>query len=428
MDKRRRFTRTVLSVLAAAALVTAAIAGATPAVAASAAVSLSPSSGPTGTDVTVTGTAFPKKSSGTLAAGSASVAFTTSASGWFSTTITIPETTDATVPLVATVGGSRASADFAVTYSPASAGTTSTTATASVATASSSVPPISSARLRFGVSTPGGARANTELDAVATTAGESPSIVLSFYDFGQAAPIADLDSVAARGATSLITWEPWRWGGGVTQSAYSNARVAAGDFDPYIRQWGSALAGWGKPVYLRYAHEMNGNWYPWSDGVNGNASGSYVAAWKHVHDVLQSQGASNVKWVWSPNVPYYGSTALSTVYPGSSWVDVVALDGYNWGTAAAWSTWTSPSSLFGSGLSQLRSLAPNTPILVAETASAEAGGSKATWNTDMIAYLNAQPDVIGFVWFHQNKEVDWRITSSTSSSSAFAAALAARRS
>lgn len=422
-------SRSVLAVAIGLVLAAGTLVGLTPtpaSAATAATIGLSPSSGPVGTVVVVTGTGFAKKTPGTLTAGSTSIGFTTSASGWFSATIAIPTTTtttSATALVTATAGGGTASAPFTVTFSGAS----TTTGPGTTTSPSSTVPAVSSARLRFGVSTPGGAAANTEIDAVASLVGESPSIVLSYYDFGQVPPITGLNSVAARGATSLLTWEPWQAGGGVDQPAYTNARVIAGDFDAYLREWGAALAGWGKPVYLRYAHEMNSNWYPWSDGVNSNAAGSYAMAWRHVHDVVESQGASNITWVWSPNIPYAGSTALLNLYPGSAYVDVVALDGYNWGTAAAWSSWTTPSTLFGIGLSQVRTLAPDKPILIAETASAELGGSKAQWNTALISYLNAQSDVIGFVWFDHNKEVDWRIASSTTSASSFATALAQRR-
>ncbi len=290
-------------------------------------------------------------------------------------------------------------------------------------------PAISTAHLAFGVGTPGGPQASSELDQVANLVGENPSIVLSYKDFSQAAPIDDLNAVAARGATSLVTWEPWLWSGnGVNQPTYSLKNIAAGNFDSYIRSWGTALASWGKPVMLRFAHEMNGNWYPWDEGVNGNQPGDFVAAWQHVHDVVASTGATNVQWVWSPNVPYWGSTALSELYPGAAYIDTVALDGYNWGTSQSWSSWTSPSDLFGDGLNQLRGIAPGKPIVVGETASAEAGGSKADWNTSLVSYLNAQADVTGFVWFDYNKEVDWRIDSSSSSAAAMANALAARRS
>jgi len=64
---------------------------------------------------------------------------------------------------------------------------------------------------------------------------------------------------------------------------------------------------------------------------------------------------------------------------------------------------------------------------LSSTASTEAGGSKPDWNTVLVSYLRTQPDVKGFVWFNFNKETDWRISSSTASAQALAAALAARR-
>ncbi|GAC1490262.1 MAG: hypothetical protein NVS2B15_08840 [Pseudarthrobacter sp.] len=289
------------------------------------------------------------------------------------------------------------------------------------------VPPISTARLRFGVATAGGPLAGSELDDVAVLAGEAPSSVLFYEDFAQPAPITEMNAVRARGAVPLVTWEPWLWGGGVDQPAYRLARITAGDFDARIAQWGQALAAWGYPVQLRFAHEMNGNWYPWAESVNGNHPGEYAAAWRHVHDVIAAQGASNVSWVWSPNVPYYGSTDLAGLYPGAGYVDVVALDGYNWGTSASWSAWISPQDLFAPGLAQLRSLAPGVPILIAETASSETGGDKAAWNSALVSYLAVQPDVMGFVWFDIQKETDWRINSSTTSAAAFKNALQARR-
>ncbi|WP_307078820.1 glycoside hydrolase family 26 protein [Arthrobacter pascens] len=410
----------------------------TPAEAASRAeITLSASAGPAGSSITVMGAGFARHASGTLTAGSASVPFTTNASGLFTAAVTVPPTTAATVVVTAKAGPRSVSAPYTVTYSPVStaAGRDSATAGGEPVTmaaqtktgTTTSLPPMSSDALRFGVSTPGGPLAAGELDAVATLVNENPSIVMSYKDFSQATPIGDLNAVDARGATSLITWEPWLWSGnGANQPAYALDRITAGDFDTYIQQWGAALASWGKPVMLRFAHEMNGNWYPWAESANGNQAGDYVAAWRHVHDVVAATGAANVQWVWSPNVPYWGSTALSGLYPGAGYVDVVSLDGYNWGTAASWSSWTSPSALFGDGLTALRGLAPGKPIMISETASAEAGGSKADWNTALVSYLAGQSDVTALVWFHHNKEVDWRINSSTASANALAAALAAR--
>ena len=375
---------------------------------------LNPTSGPAGSAVTVTGTGFKASTTGSVIVGSTTFSFQTTSAGAFSTGITIPAAATGNLTITAKTSSIKASAIFVVQAAPAPA--------------PAPAPTISSAPLRFGAATPGGPLASSELDEVATVAGEVPSIVMSYKDFLQAPPITELDAVRSRGATPLVTWEPWAWGGGVNQPAYSLDRITAGDFDGYISQWGQSLAAWGKPVMLRFAHEMNGNWYPWAEGVNGNQAGDYVAAWRHVHDVVAVTGAANVQWVWSPNVPYWGSTDLAGLYPGPGYADIVALDGYNWGTSQTWSSWVSPVDLLGPGISQLRTLAPGKPVLIAETASSELGGSKAAWNTDLVSYLAAQPDVMGFVWFHMQKETDWRINSSDSSATAFKSALLARRS
>ncbi|MWJ18575.1 endoglucanase [Clavibacter michiganensis subsp. michiganensis] len=464
MPTRRRLKCAVVTAVAPAVVTatvlvapaTAARAASTQAVpSAPAAIVLSVASGPVGTPVTVTGTGFAAKKAAVVAVGSTTKRITTTATGRFTAAVTIPRTSLSTIRITATAGTRSAGAAFTVTTAkssgsarlgtsapapttapaptpapaPTSAPTSSAApapATSSTAPAASTAPAISSARLRLGLSTPGGPTANGELDAASATLGESPSIVMSHVDFTHPAPISGLQSVAARGADSLITWEPWQGGAGVDQAAYTNARIIAGDQDAYIRSWGTDLAKYGKTVYLRYGHEMNGNWYPWSDGVNGNASGSYVQAWKHVHDLVVAQGATNVKWVWSPNVPYPGSTDLASLYPGADQVDVVALDGYNWG-AVAGQRWTAPADLFGPGIAQLRAVAPGKPLIIGEVASSETGGSKAAWDTDLVAYLQAQPDVLGFVWFDFQKEADWRIDSSAASATALREALALRR-
>lgn len=431
MPTRRRLTCAVVTAVAPA-VVTATVlvaptvgaraASAQAVPTAPAAIVLSVASGPVGTPVTVTGTGFAARKSAVVAVGSATKRITTTAAGRFTAAVTIPRASLSTIRITATAGTRSAAAPFTVTAAKSAGSARSSAPTP----ASSAAPAISSARLRLGLSTPGGPTANGELDAASAALGESPSIVMSHVDFTHPAPVAGLRSVAARGADSLLTWEPWQGGAGTDQPAYANARIVAGDHDAYIRSWGADLAKYGGPVYLRFGHEMNGNWYPWSDGVNGNAPGSYVAAWKHVHDLVLAQGATNVKWVWSPNVPYPGSTDLASLYPGADQVDVVALDGYNWGSAPG-QRWTDPAALFGPGIDRLRAVAPGKPLIVGEVASSEAGGSKAAWNRDLVAYLQAQPDVLGFVWFDFQKEADWRIDSTPASATALRDALALRR-
>lgn len=397
--------RTVIG-LGLAAVITGASAGL--AQAAAAALTLSPASGPEGTSVTVTGTGFPGLTAGTLTCGSASVAFKTLKAGTFSAVIIIPATTATSLAVTAQAGRGAASKQFTV-LAPAPA-----------------LPPVSSSPLRFGLIPAGGMAASAEIDATSRLAGEQPSIILGYKDFQQPAPIAELAAASSRGAVPMITWESWDASvGGVAQPAYTLSAIAGGAFDAYIRQWGLDLAAWGKPVMLRFAHEMNGDWYPWCEAVNGNAPGDYIQAWRRVHDVIAAAGASNVTWVWAPNGGGPGN--MAAMYPGDTYVDVLGLDAYNWGTTQTWSSWQTPDALFGTWLAQLRTIAPGKDIIITETASTETGGSKADWITALISYLKAQPNVTGFLWFDLAKETDWRINSTPASSTAFSAALAARR-
>ena len=374
-------------------------------------VTLGPGEGPAGTSTTVRAAGFPARTNGTLVVGTTSFAVRTDGKGTYAATSVIPspEPGTSSVPVRVTAGSGVASAVFQV-----------------LAPEEAVVPPLT-AQLGFGVATPGGLRATTELDEVTRTAGEAPTLVLAFSDFSRELDVQGLEQVASRGAVPVVTWEPWLAGGGTSQPAYALQRIAAGDFDPYITRWAQGLRGFGKPVLLRFAHEMNGDWYPWSERVNGNSAGDYAAAWRHVHGVVTAAGATNVTWVWAPNVPYSGSLPFDELYPGDAYVDVVGLDGYNFGNSTSWSTWVAPDDLFSAGLDEARRLAPGKPVLIAETSSAELGGDKAAWIRDAIAYLAAQPDVQAFVWFDFDKETDWRIASSPGSAQAFAAALLERR-
>jgi len=260
-------------------------------------------------------------------------------------------------------------------------------------------------------------------------AARKKSTFISYYQALDYAPTFNptlADAVRARGATPQITLEPWKHDGGVEQPQYALTRILDGSHDATFRTWARGIKAWGKPLQLRFAHEMNGNWYPWSEGVNGNQSGSYVQAWRYVHNIFKSEGATNVSWVWSPFVRLPGSKPLASFYPGDAYVDWVALDGYNGGTALDWGGWQSFEQIFGPSLAELKTFT-NKPVAIAEVASAEAGGNKALWIKDFFAALERRPEIKAFSWFHFNKETDWRITSSPSAQKAFATGISNRR-
>lgn len=282
--------------------------------------------------------------------------------------------------------------------------------------------------IAFGVTQPDAPRDPNQIDAVADQLGRMPAIVAWYQAWGDSNRQFDpslLESVSNRGAMPLITWEPWDPAAGVDQPSYHLGRIARGDFDAYIDSWATGLAAYGGPVYLRFAHEMNGTWYPWAVGTNGNTVDDYVSAWRHVHDRFDAAGAENVRWVWSPLATGPEDGHLTQAYPGDAYVDWVGLDGFNEGTTRPASIWRDFESIFGPAYTAIRALTDR-PIMIPEIASAEEGGDKAAWVTDAFATQLPSyfPNIRAVVWFNRDKEADWRIDSSPASLAAFREVLA----
>ena len=213
----------------------------------------------------------------------------------------------------------------------------------------------------------------------------------------------------------LITWEPHE----------PLDEIIAGTHDATFHLRAKGARDLGVQIYLRWGHEMNGNWYSWSGAMNGAASGGaakYIAAYHHVHDLFVADGATNVIWVWCPlvaDVPNESWNHWTNYYPGDDYVDWVGLDAYNWGTSAPCCTWQSFSQL---ATDLYDDYAAKKPIMIPEISSAELGGNKAAWIGDLRTQLETRfTGIKAIVWFDINKETDWRIASSPPTLTAYKA-------
>jgi hypothetical protein len=250
------------------------------------------------------------------------------------------------------------------------------------------------------------------------------------------------------GTVPVIAWDPMdHRGAPIDQPEYALATIVRGDHDALIESWARGLAAFGSPVVLNFAHEMNGNWYPWGVGVNGNQPGEFIAAWRHVHDIFTRAGAANVRWLWTPNEMYEDVPAtLEAVYPGDDYVDWYGMNGFNWGEAIRWkncdcqSAWRTFTEVFDKTYLRLIELGDK-PIMIGEVGSAESGGSKADWITDalMVQIPEHYPRIRAIAWFNSiatgldtvepgvveptTTSVDWRVDSSEASLEAFAEAV-----
>lgn len=268
----------------------------------------------------------------------------------------------------------------------------------------------------LGVLVDGGSAAG--IDRYTKMAGKAPAHVLFFRNWEHDKfPADNLNQVVSRGAMPIVTWVPKDPAKGVNQPEYALKTIVRGDHDAYIRRWAKDAKAWGKTFYLRPMHEMNGNWSPWGANVNGNRPAEFIAAWRHMHKIFEQEGATNVRWVWSPNA---GGRKFTDLYPGDAYVDWVALDGYNWGKSIPNSGWRSLTEIFASHYKTLTRMTDK-PMMIAETASTEKGGNKAAWiRKSFLRELPYRfPRVRAVVWFNKDKVANWRVNSSSASLDAY---------
>jgi mannan endo-1,4-beta-mannosidase len=144
---------------------------------------------------------------------------------------------------------------------------------------------------------------------------------------------------------------------------------------------------------------------------------------RYVVDLFRRDGAENVKWIFCPNaesVPNLSSDSGASwntpesYFPGEDVVDVLGMDGYNWGDAKTkskdgWlSRWQSFREIFEPLYVCLKRIAPVKPVIVFETASVTSGGDRTVWLREAMAAASAW-DLRGVCWFQVEKEVDWRL-------------------
>jgi hypothetical protein len=283
------------------------------------------------------------------------------------------------------------------------------TASASVA---ASVPTkaeiLSATGTYFGLSSPQAPWSRNEVNGLAGRAGARPDLLEYFVNWTEEFRPQAVVASYAQGCVPVISWEPWAGlQSGTSQPAYALARITGGAYDSYLTRFATAVRDQRFPVVIRLAHEMNGTWYPWDESLSGNQPGQYAPMWRHVHDIFSRVGATNVIWLWSPNIVRpVPDVALHPLYPGDAYVDWIGMVGYQ-ATEE-----TTAAETYDLTLKKIHSFTQK-PVLITETGAAP-GPNQAGWTADLFRWLAGRHDVLGFIWFEYDKAdtgtKDWRFS------------------
>jgi len=199
----------------------------------------------------------------------------------------------------------------------------------------------------------------------------------------------------------LITWQPWNPNDGATTSRYSFDSIVAGTWDSYITSFAKVMKSFNSIVYIRLAHEFDGNWYPWGLTQPNNSPAKFVAMWRYVVNRFRAANATNVRMVWCPNNSNSQGVYFETAYPGDAYVDWVCLDAYAYNTGVSFNDTVGSAAVPQYPYQRLTKLTSK-PVMIAEFGAdiSQSSGGYTNWIAAMANALPSLPQIRAVVFFN----------------------------
>ena len=193
--------------------------------------------------------------------------------------------------------------------------------------------------------------------------------------------------------------------------------IVAGKYDGYLTRFFTKAKQHPGRVTVRFAHEMNGDRYPWSASYTGpegrcvNSPAEYSVGWRYVVDFKRRMGATNVPFAWCVMSNDKGGIPAEHYYPGNRYAQILSMDiynGYNGG-------WQDPAEAISPTYHRLTALSPTKPIWIGEIGCRETTPAerhtKAAWLRELFA-LTQFPRISTVMFFNAARAYDWRLNSS----------------
>lgn len=187
-----------------------------------------------------------------------------------------------------------------------------------------------------------------------------------------------LAGIRERGRTPLLTIEPWD-GEGDLLRALPSLTV-------------------GGRLWLRYGHEMNGDWYPW-----GQRPSALRVMWRMIKAT-----SPLVRLIWCPNAIYPGSTPLADLWPGDDVFDAIGIDAYDQINGAPPQDFRHLITPTITVIQNAIGLRGNYPLWICETATPRrhaerpVGAGQAGWINDM-KHDAKRMGIDAVVWFNEDR-------------------------
>ena len=203
-----------------------------------------------------------------------------------------------------------------------------------------------------------------------------------------------------------------------SEKKFTLAKIVAGDFDSDLHAWARDARTFGSPILIEWGTEPNGDWFSWNGKWNGGAGKGpklYIAAYRHIVDLMRSEGANNLHWVWHVNwldQPESKWNAFENYFPGSNYCDWIGLSVYGPTTPTTPDGTESFRFKMGDAYPRLTKIAPDKPIIIAEF-GCDLHNPKVNapqWAKAALddLFSGRWPAIIGFCWWNEGWQNDER--------------------
>ena len=211
---------------------------------------------------------------------------------------------------------------------------------------------------------------------------------------------------AAAGRIPLFSWS--------AAPKTTAAAIVSGSQDSTIVAAAKAMAATGQPIYLRPFYEFD---QPIGHKRYIGTPAEVVLAWQRLVTLFRDNGATNVKFVWCPMAFDYAKGKAQQFWPGASFVDDVAADGYNFPGAKFRTFGAIFDTAYAYAVSQGK------PFFIAETASNSLVTQTPAWIESIGQWATSHPDTQAIVYFDSisPKGYDFRLLAHPAELAAFRA-------
>lgn len=177
-----------------------------------------------------------------------------------------------------------------------------------------------------------------------------------WYD-GISFPKEMVDVVKQSGSIPIVRMGVWKTNGNNLADAgpYTMSNIIIGQFDKTLRNWANEAKAIDIPILVDFGYEANNNQFPWSK----QGPQMYINAYRHVVTLFREQNASNVFFVYHPDL---GSNPdnMKKWYPGDNYIDWILVSAY--GENGKKGTF----GVLNESYNKLTSLSPSKPLGIEE--------------------------------------------------------------